>query len=181
MNPRRAHEIAPDQRAYMEGGAARERQENVRPNREVRDESDQRAVERIRANHVLVRCRRHLLRGRRVWDVFRIEGDRLVLVVAGCLWREEALALASDALLGRTSISLFGGRTTFGGARDDQRAGRSGAVVAPRGGDLVRLGDRPISIREVGPGVEPGSIVQPGDLLVTGRDSRTAMKQLQGR
>ena len=175
MSPRTAREIDPEIRTRMEGQVARERQENVRPGRPVQSEGDQRAVERIRANHVLVRRRRHLVAGRAAWDVYRIEGDRLILVVAGCHWREEALALASDALLGRLSISMAGVRTVFGGARDNARTGRDSPLAAPKGADLVRLGDRPIQIQTVT--AERGPLL-PGDLIVTGKDSARAKQAL---
>ena len=177
MSPRTAREIDPEIRTRMEGQVARERQENVRPGRPVQSEGDQRAVERIRANHVLVRRRRHLVAGRAAWDVYRIEGDRLVLVVAGCHWREEALALASDALLGRLSISMAGVRTVFGGARDNARTGRNSPLTAPKGADLVRLGDRPIQIQTLTATPEDSPFL-PGDLIVTGKDSARAKQAL---
>lgn len=154
-----ARQVVPQVRIALESTAAHDRATGPNPGRKIRSESDAKAVRQVRKNRVLVRGRRQLgAGGRQIWDVFRIEGDDLVLVHAECSWYEEAIALASDALLGRISVSMAGVRTMFGGG---------GAVQAPRKGDIVLRDERPMT----------KTILPNGDIVLEGRSSPLARRR----
>jgi len=123
---RLAHEVAPGHRAAMQGEAVHWRTSAPRPNRAPRDEYEARKFARADQHKVYIKGR-FLPDGRRVFDVFRILGPgKMEITAAGCLWYEEAVALAMDAMLGRISISMTAGQRTV----LEQRAG----MLAPNRG-----------------------------------------------
>lgn len=130
-----AHQTSALARASLARRTLAQRQ-GVRPDRAARDSYEDRKFRAVDRNKVIVRGR--AVGGRVVWDVLKILGPRKVEPYAvGCLWREEAIELAADCLLGRVSVALSGARTAFG----SQRGGLWVPEHAPRraASDFVQL------------------------------------------
>lgn len=103
---RHAHEIDPRVAVALARNAARARPVTTRPH----DEASEKKRDTMRANRVLVRGR-FTMRGALVWDVLKLEGEKLTVYASGCAFRDEALELAVQCLSGRVFTSLSGVRT----------------------------------------------------------------------
>ena len=136
-----ARELCFRTRARTEHSTAVDR-DLVRPNRAPENQQEEDKFKRLDLNKVIVRGR--YVGQREVYDVLRIVGPgKMELLHAGCYFREEALSLAADALLGRISMSLGGVRTLFSKAQ-------KGVVSAPARGILMP-GQSPVETKRIGP------------------------------
>jgi len=107
-----AHQTSPLARARLGRKAVRIRLD-IRGERAPRDAQEDRKQRAMDRNRVIVVAR---WAGRMVFDVVKILGPHKAEPYAlGCLWREEAIELAADCLLGRVTVAMHGGRTAFGG------------------------------------------------------------------
>lgn len=87
--------------------------------------------------------------GRRVWDVYQLEGDKQPVVVgAGFGFQEEAISFARDRTLGREAVS-FGG-----GLRGVFSKGRGGLLVNDR--SIEKPGEAVVPIKASANGVVVG-------------------------
>lgn len=128
MTPTYASQVAPGERAMLQGTAARTRASALSLDRRPVDASDAKRRETMAASaerdRIVVRSRtiyRH--QGLRivptvVYDVLRVAGlgptaRDLELIASGCPWEQEAVCIAKDALAGRTFVALGGTRTGF--------------------------------------------------------------------
>lgn len=108
--------------ALLQCSAGRFRAEALGLSRRPVDEADARMVERKRTavsrERVLIRCRavwtqRGFFRvPEQRFDVFHVNGRVQSVVAVGCVWWEEAVSLAKDALRGRVSVAFGGSRTS---------------------------------------------------------------------
>ena len=118
-----ATEMTSGHRALLQSRASAARVEALHLGRAPVDAADAAMAEKRRAAAAKEKV---LIRGRTVYttrglfrvpetryDVLRVAGSATELVAAGCVFWEEAVALATDALKGRVTISLGGSRTTF--------------------------------------------------------------------
>lgn len=118
-----ARELQSGHAALLQQTAHQFRAEALKLRRAPVDEADARMTERRKAavskERVLIRCRLvYVQRGpfkvvEQRFDVLHVNGRVTGIVAAGCVWWEEAVALAKDALRGRVSVSLAGVRTNF--------------------------------------------------------------------
>lgn len=123
MTPTAASQIASGHRALLEFQARAARAQALHLGRAPVDAADAEMAEKRKA---AARKERVLIRGRTVYvarglfrvpetryDVLRVAGLSTELVATNCVFWEEAVAIASDAMKGRVTVALGGSRTTF--------------------------------------------------------------------
>lgn len=87
--------------------------------------------------------------GRRVWDVYQLEGNKQpVIVGAGFAFQEEAISFARDRTLGREAV-CFGG-----GLRGVFSKGRGGLLIHDR--NIEKPGEAVVPIKSSSKGVLVG-------------------------
>lgn len=123
MNPILPREMQSGRVAYLERTAGAVRREALGLGRAPVDAADaemgRRRVGAARVERVLIRARASfvfvgLVRKPQVrYDVLTVSGTETSLYAADCVFWEEAVALASDALKGRVSVAMGGRRSVF--------------------------------------------------------------------
>ena len=123
MTPTLAHQIAPGHRALLQATARTDRANALNLGRAAVDAADAEMAAKRRAavarERVLIRARtvyvaRGLFRAPETrYDVLRVAGLATELVATNCVFWEEAVAIATDAIKGRATVALGGSRTMF--------------------------------------------------------------------
>lgn len=129
------------QSALLQHTAGQFRAEALNLRRAPVDAADAQMAERrklaVSKERVLIRCRMVWQRDgmfRKAverFDVLHVNGRVQGIVAAGCVWWEEAVQIAKDALRGRVSVSLAGVRTNF--AAGGSLAVADGQLVGAKG------------------------------------------------
>lgn len=140
-----AHELASGHRALLQSRGAAARAQALHLERPPVDAADADMGEKRRAaagkERVLIRARTvYVARGLfRVpetrYDVLRVAGLATELVAADCVFWEQAVALASDAIKGRVTVAMGGSRTMFGSGRGIVSAATDIALAKGLAGD----------------------------------------------
>ena len=125
MSTTLAREMSSGRVALLERSAQSVRAQALGIGRAPVDAAD---AEMGRKREAAAAVERVLIRARLVWsihgltrrqvvryDVLTVRGRSTELYAGDCVFWEEAVALASDALKGRVTVSLGGARTTFAG------------------------------------------------------------------
>lgn len=140
-----AHELTSGHRALLQSQGRTARAQALNLSRAPIDAADADMAEKRRAaagkERVLIRARTvYVTRGPfRVpetrYDVLRVAGLATELVAAGCVFWEQAVAIASDAIKGRVTVAMGGHRTLFSGGGGVLTASTDIALVKGLAGD----------------------------------------------
>lgn len=140
-----AHELVSGHRALLQSRGAAARAQALHLDRAPVDAAD---AEMAQKRHAAARNEKVLIRARTVYlarglfrmpetryDVLRVAGLHAELVMADCVFWEQAVAVASDAIKGRVSVAMGGNRTLFGSGRGIVTAATDIALAKGLAGD----------------------------------------------
>ena len=125
------HEVDPRRRIVRDRRAKECRDHFVGPGVKIRNRRDYEEQEHLKKVKKYMIKGRAVGPGRKVYDVYRVEGTKLPMLVAeGFIWPEEAVLYVREADLGRFSVG-FGG---FRGSYDK----KGGLLVPSRAIDVIK-------------------------------------------